>query len=669
MIKRISSQKITRAVLLSSALISAKLVLIISLSLGSNLNAATANVNNNGDASAANPALSPDSTLGVGIITLRSAIQYVNAQGNPSNTITFSGFSGTITPGSNLPTIIVPVLIDGNTATGASQNSNSITAANNAAITVEIKGPGTGNAAAPTIGLRLGAGSNGSTIRGLAINNFANVTLALATAVGIRVDSNNNNITGNFIGTDLTGTIALPNFTDVLVVGNNNVIGGTAVATRNLIGGSYSYGNGSVRLAGINNSILQNTIGLNRAGTTNLMPDSRVGIIVNLTTTGGTTTIGGTSHATGNVVSGNATANILVTGNNSDILIENNYVGTDVTGSAAVGKNGQGILINFKNGSDVPHVLRIDGNLVSGNTYGIHLGQNIFSYPIRCAEITGNFIGTNVSGTAAIPNTLDGVWIHFAQGTYISGNTISGNIRNGIRLGKSKCSTIKSNFIGTDSGGGAAIPNGANGIQLGTQVAVGVPAFGDVIGGALEDEGNIISFNGQNGISLVSYTQEETIKGNTIESNGEYGIYLGPYTKNNYIGIYRQAGDHRLIGDLTPQGGFNLGPLGTSNRITNNTLGGIAVQNSNNNTIQTNIIQTNDGDGISITDGSFNLVGGKVGGNTDSTSVPPVRGNVITENTGFGVSVNQADGAATDNTIISNQIVDNTLRGIALVDL
>lgn len=646
MIKRISSQKISRTFLICAAVLSAKLF----------APPATYIVNN---------------TANSGAGSLRQAILDSNGN-NPGaglfNTINFTTI-GTIVPVTNLPTITQPVLIDGYSAPGATANTNPITAANNATITIEIKGPGTGNASAPTIGLRLGAGSDGSTIRGLAINDFANVTLGLATGVGIRIDSNNNNITGNFIGTDVTGTQSFPNFNNVLVVGNSNTIGGTTAATRNLIGGSYSYASGSVRLAGINNSVLQNTIGLNRAGTANLMPDSRVGIIVNLTTTGGTSTVGGTSHATGNVVSGNTTANILVTGNNSDLLIENNYVGTDITGTAAVDKNGQGILINFKNGSDVPHVLRIDGNLVSGNTYGIHLGQNIFSYPIRCAEITGNFVGTDVTGTTAIPNSLDGIWIHFAQGTYIADNTVSGNIRNGIRLGKSKCTTIKSNFIGTDSGGNAPIPNGANGIQLGTQVATGVPAFGDVIGGALEGEGNIISFNGQNGISLVSFTQEEIIKGNTIDSNGEYGIYLGPYTKNNYIGIYRQAGDHRLIGDLTPQGGYNLGPLGTSNLIINNTLGGIFVENSNNNTIQTNIIQDNDGDGISITDASFNLVGGKVGGNTVSTSIPPVRGNVITNNAGFGVSVNQEDGAATDNTIISNQIVDNTLRGIALVDL
>ena len=68
--------------------------------------AATANVNNNGDEPAANPAVSPDSTLGAGIVTLRSAIQYINAQGQPANTITFTGFAGVITPATDLTLLL-----------------------------------------------------------------------------------------------------------------------------------------------------------------------------------------------------------------------------------------------------------------------------------------------------------------------------------------------------------------------------------------------------------------------------------------------------------------------------------------------------------------------------------------------------------------------------------
>ena len=145
--------------------------------------------------------------------SLRQAILNSNAN-NPSpgvNTISFAGFSGTITPLTTLPSATMPVLIDGYTAAGASPNTNGFGQGSNAVITVEIKGPGAGVGLPVLNGLRLGAGSDGSTIRGLAVNNFANVLInapgspTLTLANGIRVDSSGCNITGNFVGLDTTG--------------------------------------------------------------------------------------------------------------------------------------------------------------------------------------------------------------------------------------------------------------------------------------------------------------------------------------------------------------------------------------------------------------------------------------------------------------------------------
>ena len=76
-------------------------------------------------------------------------------------------------------------------------------------------------------------------------------------------------------------------------------------------------------------------------------------------------------------------------------------------------------------------------------------------------------------------------------------------------------------------------------------------------------------------------------------------------------------------------------------------------------------ILSNQSNGIDMVDSSNNLVGGKFGGAT--TTVPPVLGNIITSNNGFGVEVDQVNGNATDNSILSNQIFNNTSKGIALV--
>src|SRR5439155_19928931 len=86
-------------------------------------------------------------------------------------------------------------------------------------------------------GLTLGAGSAGSTVRGLVVNRFA--------GDGIVAQSNGNTIVGNFVGVDPTGTTRMPNGTfpnsgDGIRVENasNNQIGSVALADRNIASGN-----------------------------------------------------------------------------------------------------------------------------------------------------------------------------------------------------------------------------------------------------------------------------------------------------------------------------------------------------------------------------------------------------------------------------------------------
>ena len=98
---------------------------------------------------------------------------------------------------------------------------NTLANADNAVILIELNGTSAGSG---NHGLTLGAGSGGSTIRGLAINRF--------TGNGIVVQSNGNTIFGNFIGTNPAGTTRMPNGTfptsgDGILIQNasNNLIG------------------------------------------------------------------------------------------------------------------------------------------------------------------------------------------------------------------------------------------------------------------------------------------------------------------------------------------------------------------------------------------------------------------------------------------------------------
>src|SRR5712664_2544963 len=89
-------------------------------------------------------------------------------------------------------------------------------------------------------------------------------------------------------------------------------------------------------------------------------------------------------------------------------------------------------------------------------------------------DIQGNFIGTAVGGTNALPNGLAGIGISDAPGNQIgggsvgAGNVISGNRDAGIYLIGSGATgeRILGNIIGADASGTAALGNTRWGIYL-----------------------------------------------------------------------------------------------------------------------------------------------------------------------------------------------------------
>lgn len=587
--------------------------------------------------------------------TLRAAITTVNGSGVGPHTITFTGLAGTITLLSDLPTVTRQVTIDGTTSLGWVPNTNPITQGNNANLTIELKGPGAGfNIAGPLNGLRFGSGSNGSQVLGLVINDFAKVDTSITGGCGIRIDSQGCTVAGCFIGSDPTGTVSHPCFNAIRTTNSSNIIGGSTNAARNLISGNYST-TGSIRDGGSLTQILGNTIGLARSGTVALQPDACLGIRVG-TLTQGTT-------VKGNVIAGFSYANVNMR-LTDNVLFQNNFVGTDVSGTQAVGPNGIGVIV-FDSPVYGPTNIKIDGNLISGNVYGIHVGENSFSFlPYINVQITNNKIGTDVNQTYAIPNERDGIWVKFAMNSYITGNTISGNGRDGIRSSKGRNSFIQNNVIGSNRALTLPIGNGRDGIHLGTP-ANGLISFGDVIGGARPGEGNYIANNAGCGIKTVGQVKEEVIQGNTIVYNGKDGILIGPYAREIFVGTFRGSNDMRILGDLASQGPgkTNLGPLGTSNIIAHNGGEGIKVKQSHCNVIQTNIITDNGETGVKVQDGSHNMIGGAFPGNT---TIQPVLGNVIADNGRYGVEIEEKHGKAVNNPISTNQIGGNKREGIEL---
>jgi titin len=245
-----------------------------------------------------------------------------------------------------------------------------------------------------------------------------------------------------------------------------------------------------------------------------------IGINVGPGSDGGST-IGGTDPGARNVISGN---DIGISTFSSGLFnsIAGNLVGTDVTGTQALG-NGIGIDLN-SSGNTVGGTAAGAGNLISGNRCdGLRIAAST-------NLVQGNFIGTDVTGTAALGNGGDGV-VLFEEGLRNTiggtdpgaGNVISANGGDGIST-ELAFTVIEGNLIGTDATGAGSLGNGGNGVRLaGTQ---GVVNTQDLVAG------NVIAFSGHDGV-LVDEVVHNAIQGNSIFSSGNLGIELIDHGNND----------------------------------------------------------------------------------------------------------------------------------------
>ncbi|MFL6255865.1 MAG: Calx-beta domain-containing protein, partial [Pyrinomonadaceae bacterium] len=195
-------------------------------------------------------------------------------------------------------------------------------------------------------------------------------------------------------------------------------------------------------------------------------------------------------------------------------LIELNGAGAGaVTAGLDINASGstvRGLVINRFNG----HGIRLAG--AGGNT------------------IAGNFIGTNAAGTTARANAGHGVFIDISSNNNVGGttaaerNVISGNAGDGVRVNgvNATGNRVRGNFIGTDVSGTVAVGNSGSGVAI-------AGANSNAIGGTAAGAGNLIAFNGGDGVSVSPGSGTgNRILSNSIHTNGttaqHLGIDLGP---------------------------------------------------------------------------------------------------------------------------------------------
>ena len=288
---------------------------------------------------------------------------------------------------------------------------------------------------------------------------------------------------------------------------------------------------------------------------------------------------------------------------------------------------------NANAGADI-----IEFEIGSGGAHTINLLSQLPELTVAGGAITLNaktqdgYAGTPliaINGASA-PSASAGIVI-LAGNSTIEGLAIhSFNVR-GIFVGGNN-NIIRDNYIGTDLTGTLDLGNATEGIVLS-------------ISNNNQILNNLISGNNGDGIEFNNNTTGNIVSGNKIGTDATGTLDLG----NSGSGIIFLASATNTANSIL------------SNLISGNNSAGVLI-GGNANLVQGNLIGTNAAgsgaiangdDGIRITTGLSNIIGGQL----------PGQGNTLAFNTRDGIRINSGTG----NTISGNSIHSNGARGIELL--
>jgi parallel beta-helix repeat protein len=305
--------------------------------------------------------------------------------------------------------------------------------------------------------------SANNVVHGLVINGFAGNSQCLP--AGVWMDgpqASDNLVSGCIIGLDATGTAIVGNAHGVNIqYGTNNRVGGASSAERNVISGNVVRG---ISLYSDTNVVLGNYIGTDVTGMLAIGNGEQDGIEVK----------GRNNLVEGNIISGNRDGVMLgpegVGGGN---IIRGNFLGTDVTGTVALGNREDGVRV----GSDGNIIV---GNLVSGNTEA-----GVGFYAANNNVVRSNRIGTDINGNPSLGNGEHGVQVCCgpSTGNRVEDNLIAGNVQEGVAIFEGLRNPISRNHIlgngllGIRLGDGGPLPNDPGDVDAGPNESMNYPVL------------------------------------------------------------------------------------------------------------------------------------------------------------------------------------------------
>jgi parallel beta-helix repeat protein len=578
-----------------------------------------------------------------------------------------------ISPNSALPTITAPVTIDGTTEQSMAPSA-----------VVQINGGGDkGN---KFDGLTLGTGSDGSTIKGLEIVNFAQGTDPntgkKVGGNGIRIESSGDTIVNNTIGVDTTGN-GRPGNTVGVFVDTNGVaatIGGTTASDANIIGNNVTgVSIGGTTAAATGNMVIGNYIGIDPSlASPNNAVGNTIGVAVSASnnTIGGaiTDTISGTINAgsnfqPGNIIGFSSSAGISISA--AGVSVQGNFIGTDLAGDDLMNTAaGSGIVLDasgetiggtntFSAPNPSTHALPL--TTLQGNVIG-HIGNTAAAISIKGGSVgsgntvVGNFIGVDpINPKVALSNSIGIQISSISQGNTIGGSTLwndSGMTRSdanyigfnsgaGIKITGSDKNVVQANYIGTEPGG-YDLANG-DGVLL-------EDASNNTVGGhlALRDApnattadpssvtGNIIGFNTIAGVLITSASGPS--KNNAVQGN-----YIGTDPSGDDLGNVNGVEIDGAGTTNNTIGSPNIGATPSGNIISANSVDGIFINGAISNSVVGNIVGSV-GDQTFGANSAFGSIPGIANGTGLDSGAPPVPGNFNGIHVGAGSSSNLIGG-------------------------
>lgn len=372
----------------------------------------------------------------------------------------------------------------------------------------------------------------------------------------------------------------------------------------------------------------------------------------------------------------------------SGAIVEASYIGLHAAGTSSR-PNSLGVHLVESSGNVIGGDDAGARNAISGNDVGIAIDSGSTNN-----HVLGNYIGTDVSGTAAIANEV-GVSILFAGGNTIggstpgSGNLISGNSEYGIEIVGGTDNVVLGNLVGTDANGVADLGN-TDGVSIstggvGNQVGSGTPGGRNVISGNLS------------GVTLIS--DGNSVQGNYIGVDKTGTVPLS----NDQSGVEIAFADDNVIGGTSPSAGnvisgndVGVRIIGDRNKVLGNTIGpdvsattafgyqssGVEIEGDENEiggsaAGEGNVIGGNAGEGVLLLAGTKNSIQGNWIGTTPTGTALPnnsavsafVSGNLI-GGTGAGegnvIAHNGSDGVdGVPTEIRANSIHSNYSKGIS----